>query len=140
MPSSSGPARAVVDTNVLVSALLNPAGAPARVLDLILAGVLEPVLSQAVYDEYRDVLARPELALPKARVHALLEFMEDFVLPLPVRLLGVCADPDDDAFLSAALEGAAAWLITGNIRHYPRSPYHGVMIASPPEFLRRLSP
>lgn len=140
MQSSSEPVRAVVDTNVLVSGLLNPSGAPARVLDLILAGAIEPVLSQDVLAEYREVLMRSELALPRLRVDALLEFFEDFVLPLPVRALGVCTDPGDDAFLSAALEGQAAWLITGNVRHYPRSPYQGVTIASPAETLKRLTP
>lgn len=139
MRSSSAPAaRAVVDTNVLVSGLLTAAGPLARLVDLLLTGVIEPILSNEILDEYRRVLSSQELDLPRTRVNALLEFLGQFTLPLPVPAANVCSDPDDDKFLAAALEGGAQWVITGNVRHYPTSPYQGVMILTPAEAERRL--
>lgn len=140
MPSSNAPAvRAILDTNVLVSGLLSATGPPARLVDLVLTGVIEPVLSMEVLQEYRRVLSRRELELPPHRVEALLEFLKQFALPLPVPSSNVCADPNDDKFLAAALEGGAQWVITGNVRHYPASPYRGVEIVPPAEAQRRLS-
>lgn len=140
MPSPAAPAvRAVLDTNVLVSGLLSAKGPSSRLVDLILAGVIEPVLSAEILEEYRRVLSRKELGLPPARVGALLEFLDEFALPLPVPPEDVCPDPEDAKFLAAAIEGGAQWLVTGNTRHYPDSPYRGVVILTPAEAERRLS-
>lgn len=130
--------KVVLDTNVLVSGLLSAKGPPSRLVDLVLAGVIEPVLSAEILEEYRRVLSRKELGLSPARVGALLEFLDEFVLPLPVSTEDVCPDPEDAKFLAAAIEGGARWLVTGNIRHYPDSPYHGVVILTPAEAERRL--
>ncbi|MCH7571195.1 MAG: putative toxin-antitoxin system toxin component, PIN family, partial [Deltaproteobacteria bacterium] len=51
--------RVVLDTNVLVSALLRPAGPPARILDLILGRQVTLALDNRIFDEYRNVLALP---------------------------------------------------------------------------------
>lgn len=130
--------RTVVDTNVLVSGLLSATGPPARIVDSILQGLIAPVLSREVLDEYRRVLARRELGLPSHRVDAVLEFLDQFTLPLPIRAQRVCSDPDDDKYLAAALEGRADWVITGNTRHYPASPFHGVSILTPAQAAKRL--
>lgn len=135
-PTTRG--RAVLDTNVLVSGLLSSTGAPGRILDFVLAGAVEPVLTQEILEEYKEVLSREALALPAGRVDAVLEFLQQFVLPLPVAAKRVCHDPDDDKFVAAALEGGAQWLITGNARHYPRSPFQGVLILTPAEATRRI--
>ncbi len=47
----------------------------------------------------------------------------------------VCAGPDDDIFTAAAAEGGADYLITGNIKHFPASPWRGIMIVDPSTFL-----
>ena len=139
MPSSAAPAvKVVLDTNVLVSGLLNAKGPPSRLVDLVLAGVIEPVLSAEILEEYRCVLSRKELGLPPARVGALLEFLDEFALPLPVPTEDVCPDPEDAKFLASAIEGGAQWLVTGNIRYYPASPYRGVVLLNPAEAERRL--
>ncbi|MGH2396863.1 MAG: hypothetical protein ACRDFW_07725 [bacterium] len=46
-------------------------------------------------------------------------------------------DPDDDIFTAAAVEGQAAYLITGNTRHFPQSPWRGIQIVDPAKFLQR---
>ena len=65
--------RAVLDTNVLVSALLKPASTPRNVLRMGLAGTFQIVVSPAVFDEYQFVLPRPELKLAPKEVAEALE-------------------------------------------------------------------
>ncbi len=135
--------RVVIDTNVWVAGLLSRAGPPARVVDLSLVGTLTPVVSPAIVREYEHVLLRPNLGLPAADVNAVMAYLKisgsHVVHVDPVDPVRVCTDPDDDMFLAAAVEGQAAAVITGNTRHYPASPWHGIRITSPAAFLRSLS-
>jgi putative PIN family toxin of toxin-antitoxin system len=68
--------RVVVDTNVLVSALLSPHHAPARVLDMILAGELEPVFDDRILAEYREVLMRPKFSFEERSAEDVLAYFE----------------------------------------------------------------
>jgi len=56
--------RVVIDTNVIVSALLSPFGNPAKIYKMFLAGLLTLVYSSDILDEYQDVLSRPRLKIP----------------------------------------------------------------------------
>ena len=131
--------RAVIDTNVWVSGLLSPGGAPAHIIDRVIDGLVVPVLSPAIMAEYEDVLLRLELSLRAADVRVVLRYLQ---LPGPhvghvdpPDIERVCADPDDDIFMTAAVAGDAAYLITGNLRHFPKSPWRGVRIVTPNGFL-----
>ena len=62
----------VLDTNVLVSGLLNAHGFPGRLLDAILAGALRITFDDRIEREYREVLARPKFAIPAALREAIL--------------------------------------------------------------------
>ncbi len=68
--------RIVLDTNVLVSALLSPHGPPAQILQLILAGKLVPCLDLRILDEYRQVSRRPKFAFDARLTNELLDFLE----------------------------------------------------------------
>ena len=65
----------VVDTNVLVSALIRAEGIPARILDVILTGQVKIVLDHRIYAEYHDVLLRPEFGFAPEPVDNLLDFL-----------------------------------------------------------------
>ncbi len=135
--------RAVLDTNVWVAGLLTPSGIPARICDLALSGLLTAVISPALLREYETVLARPELGLSLADVLEALAYLKmpgTHVIHVdPTELPGVCNDSDDDHFLAAALAGSAAAVVTGNVRHFPPSPWRGILIVTPTTFLRLLS-
>jgi putative PIN family toxin of toxin-antitoxin system len=126
----------VLDTNILVSALLSPFGPPARVLDLVLAGELRPAFDDRLLTEYRDVLARPRFGFDPLDVAELLEFIEALGLAM-VALLWPHAlpDPDDLAFVEVAA-AASAILITGKLRHFPADQCPGVTVLGPAEFLQ----
>jgi len=102
--------------------------------------MITPVVSPAILREYQDVLARPELHLPKADVLTTLKYLKipgSHVIHVdPTDLPRVCSDPDDDHFLAAAMTGRAAFIVTGNPRHVPPSPCQGIVITTPAAFLR----
>ena len=68
--------RVVVDTNVLVSAFMNPHGAPRRILDLLLARAFVVLHNDRILEEYREVLVRPRFAFDPGHVGLLLDFVE----------------------------------------------------------------
>jgi len=125
--------RAVVDTNVFVSGLLNPQGPPGRIVDAILAGGIIVLYDDRTLAEYREVLARPAFDFESADVAALLDYLEaagEAFSPLPSA--AVLPDRDDLPFLETALAGEADALITGNPRHFkPVKGRHSVTILSP---------
>jgi putative PIN family toxin of toxin-antitoxin system len=128
--------RVVLDTNVLVSGVLSEAGPPGWILDMVLAGDLEPAYDNRILLEYREVLSRREFGFSPALVGQLLEAVELFGFPVtappwPQRL----PDPADEPFLAAALASGAHCLITGNTRHFPAKLRGTVKVLTPREFL-----
>lgn len=131
--------RIALDTNVLVSGFLNPAGSPGRILDLLLAGEVTPILDDRILAEYRRVLPRPKFGLPPVEVSGVLRLIEgqgEFVSSPPAGIS--LPDPDDVPFLEVAISGSADSLVTGNLRHFPRPIRRGLAfrIQAPTEFLK----
>ena len=128
--------RVVIDTNVLVSGLLSPFGPPGAIVGLITAGSLCPCHDARVLAEYNDVLRRPAFPFAEEEVAALMaqiraggELVAAKPLPLPL------PDPDDEPFLEVAAAAMAEFLVTGNLKHFPRDRRQGVCVVSPREFL-----
>lgn len=114
--------RVVIDTNVIVSALLSPHGNSARILDLILLGEITPVFDDRILAEYREVLSRGKFGFEKEDVSNLLDLFLDEGESVIVPPLGLnLEDPDDAPFLEVAEHTSCDYLITGNSRHFPES-------------------
>jgi len=136
--------RAVLDCNVVVAAMLNPAGQPARVVGQV-REAFDLIWSPPIVAECRRVAAYPRLR-GRFRVRDPHRFMEDLAAAalmvegdLP-RVGAVPADPSDDVYLATALAGAAPWLVTGDRRHLlPLGRFAGVRIATPAAFLAHLA-
>ncbi len=113
---------AVVDTNILVSALLKRGSIPDKVALAIRHGILLPVICAEILDEYIDVLQRPRFGFLERDVTQLLDLFAAQarwirITPyLPVLKL---PDPADWPFIAAAL-AADCPVITGNVRHFPK--------------------
>lgn len=137
--------RAVLDANVYASALVKPDGPPGRILHLILADrTFEVVLSKSIIVELRRCLDYPKLRkfIPLDddeidRWILALELIADMVMPSR-EVRAVADDPDDDHLLAAALEGRAAFLVTGDRHVLALGEYEGVRIVTPAEFLKVL--
>ena len=130
---------AVLDTNVIVSAGIKPDGAPAKILlDWVLEGQVQVVTSPAVMAEYREVVRRPKFhryGFPPIWLEFLIE--ESLWLADPESRVHRCPDPKDVPFLALA-HAAGAWLVTGNLRHFPETVRNGVTVLSPTDYLAHL--
>src|SRR5271165_155885 len=112
----------VLDTNVIVSAHLNPNGLERFVLDLAVNGKVELYYSETILAEYEGVLSRARFRIAPARVaESLALICNAGKRVVPRRQLQVAADPDDDIFLECAEEASAQYLVTGNKKHFPAS-------------------
>jgi len=130
--------RVVLDTNVLVSGVLSERGPPGWIVDLVVAGELQTVFDNRILAEYKDVLTRSKLKLDPARVELLLGVMAGTGVPVtPLPWETALPDPDDEPFLACA-KAAAATLVTGNLRHFPKDRRAGVTVLSPRQFLDSL--
>ena len=129
----------VVDTNVVVSALLSPRGAPGRVLDLVLGRALDLAVDDRILAEYRAVLTRARFGFDAADVEALMTFLVATAVPAFARPLSTrLPDEADEAFLEVAIAARADALVTGNLRHYPVAHRAGVHVVSPAEFIAQI--
>lgn len=126
----------VLDTNVLVSALLNPFGAPGRVLDLILAEQVRLAYDDRILAEYQRVLERPRFGFDPRHVRQLLDYLifsGEAVSPLPFSSPEGVPDPADLPFAEVARSAKADALVTGNREHFRF--LSDVPVFSPAEFL-----
>ena len=129
----------VLDTNVLVSALLTPYGPAARVLDAVLAGRLVLVFDDRILREYEEVLGRSRFGFNQQDARVLLDFFRfegSAVVAPPLKI--ELPDPDDLMFVEVALAGRADAIVTGNKKHFPAERCGGIPVVSPAEVLSLL--
>ena len=111
----------VLDTNVLVSAMLKPGGAEAFITKLALAGSIQVFVTASILDEYDEVLGRSKFKhIEVAVIEKLLaQIRSSSILVNPTKTLAVSPDESDNRFLECAEAANADYLVTGNKRHFP---------------------
>ncbi len=115
------PLRLVIDTNVLVSAAIKPAGLQRTVFLIAISKPARLYVSRPILLEYSEVLARPELRIRKGLRLQLLQLIKNHGHTVsPNRRLEVTADPADNIFLECADAARADYLVTGNQKHFPK--------------------
>ncbi len=131
---------AVIDTNVLVSALLSSKddAATVQVMEKVFQGEIIPIYSNGIAKEYREVLCRKKFGFSEELIDYLLSAVEQYgvlVEPSPSGI--VLPDMKDVPFYEVVLEKRSddAYLVTGNIKHFPQEPF----IVTPRELLDILS-
>jgi putative PIN family toxin of toxin-antitoxin system len=113
--------KVVIDTNVLVSALMNVNGNPARILALVLNGKIRIVYDNRVIFEYSDVLSRKDFGFDVETIHDMIDFFKaegEFVNSEHVNMDFI--DETDKKFYEVHKSGESAYLITGTIKHFPK--------------------
>lgn len=129
--------RFVIDTNVYISAAISPHGKPYQVVfEATRRGIL--LTSTETFDELTTRLQRPRFlkyTTPEKR-DAFIRFIRDQAHFVTItEKITACVDPDDDMFLEVAVNGQADYIITGNTKDFPPSPFRGIPILRPAEFL-----
>jgi putative PIN family toxin of toxin-antitoxin system len=134
------PLRLVIDTNVVISAALKPEGLQRTTFILAITKPARLYVSQPILEEYADVLSRPELKIRKGLRRQFLQLIRNRGnLVVPSRRLEVSSDPDDNRFLECADVARADYLVTGNLRHFPRF-WKKTKIITPREFIGLVAP
>ncbi len=129
--------RVVLDTNVLVSALLTGGGTADMAVQLILQGAATLLVDSRILAEYDEVTSRARFGFAEEERRALLDVLESIAEPVvakPLRL--ALPDPDDRVFVEVALAGRADAIVTGNVKHFvPRRGTLGIAVKSPRQFV-----
>ncbi len=119
---------AVIDTNVLVSALLSSHedAATVQVVGKLFSGEIIPLFSKEILSEYNDVLRRKKFGFSGEAIDSMIQSIEKFgesVVPAPTG--EILPDMKDLPFYEVVLEkqDSEAYLVTGNIRHFPTKPF-----------------
>jgi uncharacterized protein len=134
------PLRLVLDTNVIVSAALKPDGSPRAVLTLALTKPAQLYVSQEIFAEYKQVLARPKFRIRRGLRIQFLQLIRNRARFVHLKkLLEIAKDPDDNKFLECADSARADYIVTGNPRHFPRY-WKNTKVITPADLLTIAAP
>ncbi len=130
--------RVVLDTNVLISALLFK-GELSRIVGLWQKGKIVPVISKETFDELRTVLEYPKFSLSRSEIKSLIEhdilpFFE--VVNVSKHVKGACRDPGDDKFISCAISASADCIVTGDKDLSDLKIYQSIRIIHASDFIK----
>ena len=118
---------AVIDTNVLVSAMLKWDSVPGNVMELVFSATIIPLLNEHIVKEYREVLSHPKFHLTEDIIRDIVDEISRLGIYVDSEELDiVLPDPKDIVFYEVVMEkrkSEEAYLVTGNIKHFPAKPY-----------------
>ena len=126
--------RLVLDTNVVVSAFINPAGNPSQILKMVLGRRVELCYNAAILGEYESVMRRPKFS-------GKIDLLKTNQFINLIRVIGISFNPfssriklpdESDRIFYDTAKGSGSILISGNIRHYPKRPF----IMPPANFIK----
>jgi putative PIN family toxin of toxin-antitoxin system len=130
--------RVVVDTNVVISALLFPGSVPSRALNKVQGNVvLASILTRQELEEVADRFRFDRYVAREIRHRLVAEYLRATVLvdiPYPIR---ACRDPRDDKFLEVAVHGSADLILTGDTDLLALHPFRGIAILTLGEYLEQ---
>ncbi|MHB1664862.1 MAG: putative toxin-antitoxin system toxin component, PIN family [bacterium] len=129
--------RVVIDTNVILSALLFK-GKLSKIVELWEKELTIPLISKETFNELKRVLKYPKFSLTKDEINSIIE---EYILPyfeavdITTSVKGVCRDSEDDKFLSCAVSAKADYIISGDMDLCDLKQYRFVKIIKPAEFI-----
>lgn len=126
---------AVIDTNVVVSALITKHNDAAtyKVLTHIVQGEVVPLYNDEIISEYKEVLSRGKFHLTKMEIERVIGYFYSYGIMMSKSSFdGFMPDESDRVFYEVSLSKEDSFLVTGNLKHYPVAP----KVVSPSEFIR----
>jgi putative PIN family toxin of toxin-antitoxin system len=124
----------VLDTNVIVSALINPNGTPGRILASVLNGRLKILYDNRIIFEYIDILSRKNFGFSEEIIDDMIDYFRNDGEFINSEYTNIkFTDDTDKKFYEVFKSGEAEYLITGNIKHFPKE--DGIII--PREFIEK---
>lgn len=130
---------AVIDTNVIVSAMLKSSSTPAAVLREVLTGNISLLANEEIFDEYTDVLSRKKFGFETDTVILLMNELKKQAIYVDKKPIDdYLPDPDDAVFYEIVMEARKdvdAYLVTGNLKHFPEKAF----VVTPKEMMDIIS-
>ena len=129
----------LLDTNVLISGILNPSGPPGRIVDFLRNGVLQLVIDDRIFSGYADVLRREYFLryFEESEREDVIEYISKNSYYTSTRVVvHNMPDEGDVPFLEIALSENVP-LVTGNLKHYPKRLTIGCIILTPRQFIKK---
>lgn len=125
---------AVFDTNVLVSSLLTKReDSPVVILlNYVLDGRIVLLYNEAIIKEYEEVLRRGHFSFPDERIQGLIDLVKTGLHLEPTESGETFVDQDDKVFYEVALSKEDGYVVTGNIKHFPKTP----IVVTPAEMVQ----
>ena len=130
--------KAVLDTNIVVSGALTAQGVCGQILDLLTEGAFDLCANDAILAEYDRVLHRASIGIDAEDAEDILELVRSVAQPVAALPLHVELPHETDRPFLEVAAAADAVLVTGNLRHFPKSACRGVTVLGPREFLELL--
>ncbi|MFH1257023.1 MAG: putative toxin-antitoxin system toxin component, PIN family [Candidatus Diapherotrites archaeon] len=130
--------RVVLDTNIIVSALIAKEGAPAKTFEKLLLGELENYTSKECIKELKEVLSREEITkrtTKKAREFILRNYLQNSIQVAAKTRVNVVEHESDNKFIETALDAGADYIITGDKHLLEINEFKGIRILRAKEFL-----
>ena len=134
----------VLDTNVFVSALINPRGKPAQILNYVFESKVRLFTSPSIIEELERVLSYPKLVkrhgLEKEELKKFVSDLLSILSPVEGKkaIEVIVEDPADNNYLSCALDAKADFIVSGDIHLLNLREYEGIQIITPAQFLEML--
>lgn len=131
--------RIVMDTNVLVSGMLTPFGVCGEIVRMLTSSSFALCVDSRILFEYEDILRRPRFKIEHRMIDIVMAYIDstsETHNSTPLR--DSLPDPDDNQFLEVAVSANVDYLVTGNIKHFPKNLRCGIEVLSPREFLNVL--
>lgn len=114
---------AVIDTNVIVSSMLKADSIPGLIIQLIYENTITPLLNEEILEEYIEVLTRNKFNIPEEKIRKEISAIKEKSIFLErEQCLEELIDKDDVVFFEIVMSARNtmdAYLITGNMKHYP---------------------
>lgn len=123
----------VLDTNIIVSAILSPKGVCSKIMGLVFDGEMQAYYCVDILTEYKDVLFRSSLALNVEKRKLFFEIIREAGTLIEPTVSDIKLPDESDRIFYDTAKGSGAILVTGNIKHYPSEPF----IMTPAEFMRK---
>ncbi len=130
--------KVVLDTNIIVSALIAKHGAPAVIFEKLILGEIKNHISKEIVDEIKDVFQRREITkrTPKnSRDFIIVQLIKNSVFVKPRKKVYICEDKDDNKFLEVALEAKANFIVSGDKHLLKIKKYKKIKVLNPSEFV-----
>ena len=126
---------AVIDTNVLVSALLSAKSVPSQIVRQAMGGVITPLYNSEILAEYEEVLHRAKFSFEESDIKIVLSALQEYGVKVDAGQMDFKVfDSDDVVFYAVVMEKRKeidAYLVTGNTKHFPHKPF----VVTPREML-----